>query len=73
MQAWRRDVALLGQMHRQLVETIERLSDRDLDRVSTGSSVSHFELIAGIAAHDLYHAGQIQVIKRLVARPGPRG
>jgi uncharacterized damage-inducible protein DinB len=65
--AWRRDVALLGQMHRGLVEAIAGLRDRDLDRVDGGSSVTRFELVAGIAAHDLYHAGQIQLIKRMVA------
>jgi DinB superfamily len=65
--AWRRDVALLGQMHRGLVEAIAGLRDRDLDRVDLGSSVTRFELVAGIAAHDLYHAGQIQLIKRMVA------
>jgi hypothetical protein len=27
--------------------------------------VSNFAIIAGIAAHDLYHAGQIQLLKRL--------
>jgi hypothetical protein len=27
--------------------------------------VTRFELIAGVAAHDLYHAGQIQLIKRV--------
>ena len=65
--AWRQDVALLASMHNRLVEAVEALPDRVLDRTTPGSSVSNFELIAGIAAHDLYHAGQIQVIKRLVA------
>jgi hypothetical protein len=35
-----------------------------------GASVTRFELIAGIAAHDLYHAGQIQIVKRLVMSGG---
>jgi hypothetical protein len=37
----------------------------DLHDVPANSTVSNFELIAGIAAHDLYHAGQIQILKRL--------
>jgi hypothetical protein len=33
--------------------------------------VSHFALLSGVAAHDLYHAGQIQLLKRLMPRaPG---
>jgi hypothetical protein len=64
--AWRRDVALLAQMHARLVEAVGGLRDRDLEQRVPGSAVSPFELIAGVAAHDLYHAGQIQMIKRLV-------
>jgi hypothetical protein len=33
-----------------------------------GSTVTNFELVAGVAAHDLYHAGQIQLLKRLHGR-----
>jgi uncharacterized damage-inducible protein DinB len=65
--AWRHDVALLARMHAQLVEAVAAQSDRDLARVSRGSMVSNFELIAGVAAHDVYHAGQIQLVKRLVS------
>jgi uncharacterized damage-inducible protein DinB len=63
--AWRRDVELLDAAHRQLCEAVSQLRDVDLKRTSTGSKVTLFELIAGIAAHDLYHAGQIQLVKRL--------
>lgn len=68
--AWKQDVALLGAMHEELVESVRRLSDRDLDRALPGGSVSTFDLVAGAAAHDLYHAGQIQVIKRLIEPHG---
>jgi uncharacterized damage-inducible protein DinB len=30
--------------------------------------VSNFDILSGIIAHDLYHAGQIQALKRLAAR-----
>ncbi len=64
-QGWRRDVALLDAEHRQLVQAVGRLTDRDLTRVPAGNTESWFALVAGIAAHDLYHAGQIQLLKRL--------
>jgi hypothetical protein len=66
--AWRADVALLDARHRSLREAIARLSDRDLSRKPRGGKVSMFALVSGIAAHDLYHAGQIQLLKRLAAR-----
>jgi hypothetical protein len=58
-------VALLEQMHQVLRAEVAKLSDADLRHTPAGSKVSNFALISGIAAHDLYHAGQIQLLKRL--------
>ena len=66
--AWRSDVALLDQMHLELRDAIADLSPRYLDKKPAGSKVTNFEIISGIAAHDLYHAGQIQLLKRLQKR-----
>jgi uncharacterized damage-inducible protein DinB len=63
--AWRDDIALLDRMHRSLREAEAALSGRDLDRKPPGGTVSRFALLSGVAAHDLYHAGQIQLLKRL--------
>jgi len=68
-EAWRNDVALLEEMHRKLWAAIAGLAPRDLDRIPPGSKVSNAAIISGIAAHDVYHAGQIQLLKRL-ARAG---
>jgi hypothetical protein len=65
-QAWKKDVALLERAHRDLRSAIERFPASDLHERPKGSTVTYFELIAGVAAHDLYHAGQIQLIKRLM-------
>ena len=59
------DVALLDDMHRALRDAVAELSARDLAITPRGSSVSNFALLSGVAAHDLYHAGQIQLLKRL--------
>ena len=63
--AWRADIALLDQMHGLLRGAVAGLSSKDLARTPPGKKVSNFALISGIAAHDLYHAGQIQLLKRL--------
>jgi DinB family protein len=63
--AWRKDVALLVAEHRRLREVLARLSPDDLDRSAPGSRTRVGVLVRGIAAHDLYHAGQIQLLKRL--------
>ena len=66
-QAWRSDTALLERMHALLREAVGRLSTGDLYATPRGSKVSNFALLSGVAAHDLYHAGQIQLLKRLSA------
>jgi hypothetical protein len=63
--AWRDDIALLGRMHTQLRATVAELSSDRIHWRPRDGKVSNFELIAGIAAHDVYHAGQIQLLKRL--------
>ena len=63
--AWRADIDLLDQMHESLRKAVARLTPQDLARTPAGKKVSNFALISGIAAHDLYHAGQVQLLKRL--------
>jgi len=53
--AWRADVALLDQMHQTLRAAVATRPQTDAD----------LALVTGVAAHDLYHAGQIQLLKRL--------
>lgn len=62
---WRRDVALLLEQHRRLREAVAGLRARDLVRRPAGSRHSVAGLVRGVASHDLYHAGQIQLLKRL--------
>lgn len=62
---WRSDVALLTAIHRELRSTVERLSVAKLSRPAHGGNETVLNLVLGIAAHDLYHAGQIQLLKRL--------
>jgi DinB superfamily len=63
--AWQEDVALLERMHWAMREAVAALAPRDLGVTPAGSKVSNFDMIAGVAAHDIYHAGQIQLLKRL--------
>jgi len=62
---WRRDLALLADCHRRLRRAVATLRDGDLERRAPGSRETVGRLVRGVAAHDLYHAGQIQLLKRL--------
>jgi hypothetical protein len=62
---WRRDMNLLHSEHQRLIETVGGFRASTLTRPSRGSRQTPLQMIRGIAAHDLYHAGQIQLLKAL--------
>ncbi|MBI4548936.1 MAG: DinB family protein [Ignavibacteriae bacterium] len=64
-EAWRQDVKLLEQEHNAMHEAIRELYPSEIFKTSKGSRYTNFTLIQGIAMHDVYHAGQIQLLKRL--------
>jgi hypothetical protein len=64
VQQWRRDVRLLADMHQTLRRAVADLPEKALFARGRGP-FDNLSLVTGIAAHDLYHAGQIQLIKRL--------
>lgn len=64
--AWRADLHLLDDCHTQMREAVARLDSRRLHR-TVGGSTTVLALVTGIIAHDLYHAGQIQLLKRMRA------
>ena len=61
--AWKADLALLAAEHRALVAAVER----QLPGLRGAARAKALHLVRGVAAHDLYHAGQVQLLKRLRA------
>ena len=61
------DIALLASEHLALLDAVARLPPRRLHKKIGKSRDTYVALIAGVAAHDLYHAGQIQLLKRLMS------
>ena len=66
---WAEDLRLLRAEHRRLRYAIAAYPARALDKPIDKKKQTAAFTIRGIAAHDLYHAGQIQLIKRLQERP----
>jgi hypothetical protein len=65
-QSWARDVALVRAEHDRLVGAVRALSSEHLGTIPPeGRRWTYGELVLGIAAHDAYHTGQIQLLKRL--------
>jgi hypothetical protein len=64
--AWRADVTLLRLEHERLVDAVRALPENRLaERPAAVRRWTRGELVLGIAAHDAYHTGQIQLLKRL--------
>ena len=61
------DLKLLKNCHRELRATVAGFDPARLDERLKVKGWTMRETIAGAAAHDLYHAGQVSLLKRLHA------
>ena len=62
--AWREDLALLESEHRALRALISKLTPEQLHE-KRHRRYTNMQMLYGVASHDLYHCGQIQLLKRL--------
>jgi uncharacterized damage-inducible protein DinB len=66
--AWRKAVAEAKRTHEALVKTVASLLEARLrDRVP-GKRYDFYHMLHGIAQHELYHAGQIAILKKAQGR-----
>ncbi len=63
--AWKESVDALTRSHRALREVVEGLPDARLSEKLEGGATVYSNL-HGLVQHDLYHAGQIALLKKLV-------
>ncbi len=59
--AWHEAIGLLENEHKMLRYTIASMPSAEIEHIDAKNG-----MICGIASHDLYHAGQIQLLKRLI-------
>lgn len=62
---WRADLALLQREHELLRAAVAAFPAARWAGKAPGKPFNFDGLVRGVAAHDLYHAGQIQLLKRL--------
>jgi len=65
--AWRKAIAETKRTHETLVETVAALPDSRLGDRVPGKRYDFYHMLHGIAQHELYHAGQIAILRK--ARP----
>ena len=73
--AWAAAVDALERAHRALIDAIAPLPEAQLFAPTndprnreTGLGVTHYVLLHGIVQHDVYHSGQIALLKKAVAK-----
>jgi uncharacterized damage-inducible protein DinB len=66
--AWRKALARVRGVHEELVAAVAALPDSRLDEMVPGKEGAHytfFYMLHGVAQHELYHAGQIALLKKM--------
>ena len=65
--AWRKAVADAKRTHDRLVRTVAALPESRLGDRVPGKRYDFHHMLHGIAQHELYHAGQIAILKKVSA------
>jgi uncharacterized damage-inducible protein DinB len=66
--AWQRAVAQTKRTHDHLVKTVAALSDSRLQDRVPGKRYDFCHMLHGVVQHELYHAGQIAILKKAQER-----
>ena len=66
--AWRNAIADARLTHDRLVKTVASLADSRLRDQVPGKKYDFYFMLHGIAQHELYHAGQIAILKKAQKR-----
>lgn len=62
--AWRRALDDLAESRNRLRQTVEELRDDQLEEKPAHCHDSCYVMLHGVIQHDLYHAGQIAILKK---------
>jgi hypothetical protein len=77
--AWQRALADLSAAHEALRAEVAKIEDSQLEEPAPNGTVARYVQVHGMVQHDLYHAGQIAILrkqkksaKKGTAKPKPR-
>jgi len=65
--AWRKTVTQAKRAHDVLVKTVATLPESRLRERVPGKKYDFYHMLHGVAQHELYHAGQIAILKKTQA------
>jgi len=62
--AWKTALDAIHKSYEQLMSVIKGLDDSELDQKVPGAQYTVYVVLHGVIQHDLFHAGQIAVLKK---------
>jgi uncharacterized damage-inducible protein DinB len=65
--SWKKALEDLRSARAKLRGNVEKMNDAQLDNIAPGKDHSLYVMLHGGVQHDLYHAGQIAVLKKALA------
>ena len=65
---WKKGLHKLDQTQAELIEVMQHQQDNLLDERVSGRKYSFRNLLNGIVQHDIYHAGQIAYVTKLLSK-----
>lgn len=65
-QAWPTTLESLAASNQSLRDSIKQIDDAKLEEMAAGQSYSNYAMLHGVIQHDLYHAGQIALLKKAI-------
>jgi uncharacterized damage-inducible protein DinB len=61
---WLEDLQALDESQKRLVQAVNNMTEGKLEELVQGREYSFYTLLHGIIQHDLYHTGQIALLKK---------
>jgi len=65
--AWKRALENLVESRRRLRDAVKRFTGAQLEEKAAGPDYTRYVVLHGVIQHDLYHAGQIVMLKKSLA------
>jgi uncharacterized damage-inducible protein DinB len=65
--SWADAVEEMENAESRLSDAVARLSVDDLDRIVAGRDYTTYVMVHGVIQHNLYHAGQIAILKKVLS------
>jgi uncharacterized damage-inducible protein DinB len=67
-EAWQATLRDTDDLHAGLADEVAHLSEERLDEIAAGADYSNRFMLYGLIQHDVYHAGQIALLKKALTK-----